>query len=131
MSKMLVPVQLDLKDLAVAIATNQADLEVLTFLENLDTGMASWDFTQKAADYFVRTMLTLEEHDPEDESARASLARVQEFIRQASLQPHVLAEHPILAVWTDPAASPAQLTARDLGKLIELAAISLSREGGA
>ena len=128
MTKVNIHTKLDLKDLAVAIAQQQADLEVLTFLEDLDLAMASWDFTSKAAELFVRTGLQLDGEFGEDSSAKASLNRVQEFIRQAGLQPHVAANHPILTVWTDPQAQAAQLTADDLSKLIELAAISLARE---
>lgn len=127
MTKIEVPVRLDLDELAVAISIHQQDEDVLAFLADLDTGMASWDFTAKAADFFVRTMLTFDEEREEESSAKASLARVQEFLRQVRNTRAVDSGYPIAEVHTDPNSRMAPLNLSDLSRLIELATISLTK----
>jgi hypothetical protein len=120
--------KVDPVDIATEMAHQMDDREVLEFLEQLDEKMGSWDFTQKAASLFVRTGLQLDGEIGEESSAKAALARVQEFLRQLKINPAVQRDDRFYTVWTDPQAKPVDLSVGDLDKLIELAAISLGKE---
>lgn len=127
MSKIRINTRFDLKDLAVAIAEQQADLEVLIFIEDLDAAMASWDFTAKAAELFVRTCMSETHDDLRGQPVESeAVARVAEFLRQAQAQPHVQHDQPITTTWTDPQAELAPLIAADLALLIRLATVALA-----
>jgi len=127
MDAMTIHTKVDPADIATEMAHQMQDPEVLEFLGKLDEAMASWDFTQKAAELFVRTTLQIDGEISEDDSAKATLARLAEFSRQAKSQPHVTRDLPVLVVWSDPQTTAAELRARDLDRLIELAAISLAK----
>lgn len=122
--KVNVQMSVDLEELAKEMAHQLDDEQGIEFLTILDEKMASWNFTLKAAQFFVGASLKMTE-TPGRPMETGALARVGEFLRQVRVHPHVMAAQPIIGVWTDPSADYAALDAGDLELVVELAAAHL------
>ena len=129
MTTIKVTFKAELEEIAKQIAKQHHETEVLEFLKDLDDAMESWDFTDQAVQVLVSRSLDMHRQDDQSiPTARAGLARVKEFMRQAGAQNHVDAGHPITSVWTDPKSEGAPLLMADLALVLELAASALARE---